>query len=486
MENTGICLVTSNLSWCLFLNNWTQGIICKLLEPWASCHIKLSPDWTRCWEAFTSPVLKLTNMIHSRDVVSNKILITSVNQLLLSLSKCLDQILICFLLVHDLGFSVLILSLLSLLCLQCVIFSQLPQLLLEHRLMVPILDVLFNLLLWSLQLVHNLKIALLYSLTIVTLSFKIKLVIHAPRVLPIIPSSKTLLVNLSKSHSLISIFVLSSQEVILHLILLWNSVGHQASTSDIVAFLDRRDSTAQKIIMFVPSCRDLFIDSGQWYWDLFPLFRCHSFLVIFDLVLLLSLYFHILLNLLKFCATSLLDSLHSNLIILFHFLLSLNLFLSFSLFKSFQSLLHFLKFLLFPLSILFFVLLKVFSIGSKNSFEFKSLIFHLQLTLKLILNLDAGSRSKSSGYLASLVIFLLDKLINRDRSNEVEAHHHWLGSWRVSGCLTHDRVVKRRQRLGIVNWLIWVKDYKTTLLSLCVRWLHLLNITETTHGFHIS
>ena len=75
--------------------------------------------------------------------------------------------------------------------------------------MVPVLNVLLYLLLGSLQLLHDLLISLLDSLTIVTLSFQITLVVLSLNLLVFVPCIETLLVDLSKPYGLLLLTLLS-------------------------------------------------------------------------------------------------------------------------------------------------------------------------------------------------------------------------------------------------------------------------------------
>ena len=75
--------------------------------------------------------------------------------------------------------------------------------------MVPVLNVLLYLLLGSLQLLHDLLVSLLDSLTIVTLSFQITLVVLSLNLLVFVPCIETLLVDLSKPYGLLLLTLLS-------------------------------------------------------------------------------------------------------------------------------------------------------------------------------------------------------------------------------------------------------------------------------------
>ena len=74
--------------------------------------------------------------------------------------------------------------------------------------MVSVLNVLLDLLLRSLQLLHDLLVSLLDSLTIVTLSFQITLVVLSFNLLVFVPGIETLLVDLSKSYGLLFLALL--------------------------------------------------------------------------------------------------------------------------------------------------------------------------------------------------------------------------------------------------------------------------------------
>ena len=92
--------------------------------------------------------------------------------------------------------------------------------LLQHRLMVPILDILLNLSLRSLQLLHDLLVTLLDGLTIVTLSLQVDLIVLPPRILEFHPLIIAVLVDGLETHSIVPLLGLISLEVVLKVELL--------------------------------------------------------------------------------------------------------------------------------------------------------------------------------------------------------------------------------------------------------------------------
>ena len=198
-------------------------------------------------------------MLALLDVGANEVFVTSLNEPLLTLLECLHHVFIRLLFIHDHLLALLVLTLLSLFDLQSVVFSELAQLLLQHGLMVPCLDVLFYLLLGPLQFDHDLLVTHLHSLVVVSLSLKIELVVLSLFFLELIPSVETLLVDLSQSDGLCLVFVLGCLDLVLEVDLLADSVLHQSVISVRVAVLHRLDSIVEEVSMLVTSRVDLFI-----------------------------------------------------------------------------------------------------------------------------------------------------------------------------------------------------------------------------------
>ena len=159
-------------------------------------------------------------MIELGDVSLDEVLVFDVAKLLFTLPHGLDQQRIRCLLVHNLCLTIGILSLGSFLGLEGVVLSEISQLLLQHRLMIPILDILLNLSLRSLQLLHDLLVTLLDGLTIVTLSLQVDLIVLPPRILEFHPLIIAVLVDGLQTHSIVSLLGLVSLEVVLEVELL--------------------------------------------------------------------------------------------------------------------------------------------------------------------------------------------------------------------------------------------------------------------------
>ena len=103
-------------------------------------------------------------------VALHHVCVSRVDKDLLAIPHRFQELLIILLLLYDLLFSAEILSLLTDLLLQDIFDSELSQLLLEHELVVLVAHVVLHLLLTALQLHHNLLVAHLDRLIVVSLA----------------------------------------------------------------------------------------------------------------------------------------------------------------------------------------------------------------------------------------------------------------------------------------------------------------------------
>ena len=142
----------------------------KLFEMWTLGKSDLLLGRTASAEVASDPFLEILDVSDLLQVALHHVCVSRVYKDLLAIPHRLQKLLVILLLLYDRLFRAEILSLLTDLFLQDIVDSELSQLLLEHELVVLVAHVVLHLLLTALQLHHNLLVAHLDGLIVVSLA----------------------------------------------------------------------------------------------------------------------------------------------------------------------------------------------------------------------------------------------------------------------------------------------------------------------------
>ena len=146
------------------------GNLSHLFQLWARTEIDCPLGRTRGGEALLGPVVKVADVVVTLNIGLNSIIVPRLDQEPLPLLHGVHQLEVLLFFVENVMLPLVLQTFRPLLCLLHVVLSELPQLLLKHHLVVTLADEFLDLLLTSIELIHDLLVSLLRSPVTICLS----------------------------------------------------------------------------------------------------------------------------------------------------------------------------------------------------------------------------------------------------------------------------------------------------------------------------